>query len=199
MSILTFPNISPDSLDFGLMANTQSMDSELNGASQTLGLPGDKWSATLTYSNRQGADARVLRAFLASLRGGAGRFYLSPPDYVRTGAGGGTPLVKGAAQTGSTLTIDGCTQSVSGWLQIGDYFQIGNELKMITVDANSDIGGNATLTFTPPIRTSPADNGAVIITSPTCIMKLSDGNQARWQVQAPVIYALSIACEEALT
>ena len=199
MAILTFPNISPDALDFGLVANTQAMPSDLDGSVQTLGLPGDKWSATLTYSNRQGADARILRAFITSLRGQGGRFYLSPPDYVRAGVGGGTPLVKGAAQVGATITTDGWPVSTTGVLLAGDYFQIGNELKMLTADANSDSLGNATLSFVPPIRNSPADNSAVIIDTPECTMMLSDGNQARWQVQAPVIYALSVACQEALS
>lgn len=199
MPISTFPNISPDALDFGLIANTQSLRSELDGTVQTLGLPGDIWSATLTYTNRQGADARILRAFLASLRGQAGRFYLSPPDYVRAGVGGGTPLVKGAAQVGSAIVTDGWPVSTAGVLLAGDYFQIGAELKMVTADASSDASGNCTISFVPPIRNSPADNSAVVIDSPKCTMMLSDGKQARWQVQAPVIYALSLACEEALS
>lgn len=199
MAIPTFPNISPDALDFGLIANTQTMESELNGAVQSTGLPGDKWSATLTYSNRQGADARVLRAFITSLRGQGGRFYFSPPDYVRAGVGGGNPLVKGTAQVGATIITDGWPVSTTGVLLAGDYFQIGTELKMLTADANSDISGNATLSFVPPVRNSPADNSAVVIDSPKCLMMLSDGNQARWQVQAPVIYALSMSCQEALS
>lgn len=199
MSILAFPSIAPNACDWGLQSNTQSARSELDGTVQTLALPGDIWTAVLTFTNKFDPDARTLRAFLASLRGQSGRFYLSPPAYKRAGLALGNPLVKGASQTGLTLLTDGWNVSQTGVLLAGDYIQIGSELKMITSDTNSDSGGNATLSFTPPIRVSPADNGSVIVDTPKCIMMLKDPNQARWQAQPTPIYAMSIACEEALS
>lgn len=199
MSILTFPNIKPNANNWGIQANGQSMPSELDGSVQTASLPGDKWADVLTFTNVVDPAARILRAFLASLRGESGRFYLGPQDYHRAGSAPGSPLVKGAGQTGLTITTDGWTPSQSGILLTGDYIQIGAELKMITADANSDSGGNATLSFTPPIRVSPADNSAIETTAPKCIMKLKDNSQARWPSQPGRIYAMSIAVEEALT
>ena len=198
MSTLTFPNIIPNDSEFGLQSNTQSARSELNGAVQTLGLPGDIWTGVFTFTNKVDPDARILRAFLTSLRGQAGRFYLSPPGYRKAGIGTGTPQVKGAGQTGSSLLTDGWTPSQTGILLAGDYFQYEYELKMMTADANSDSGGNATLNFTPPIRVSPADNATIITTKPSCVMMLKNGNQSRWQAMPTPIYAMSIACEEAL-
>lgn len=196
--IYDFPLVTPNSIDFGLEFNGQEFKSELNGSVQQSALPGDRWTATLTYSNViDPAKARTLRAFLAKLRFG-GMFWYSPHDYRRAGAVGGVPLVNGANQTGSTLTIDGCTANVTGWLMEGDYFQVGNELKMITADANTSATGTVTLQFAPPLRTSPADNSAIITTKPSCVMQLADGNQARWQAQPTPIYALSIACKEYL-
>jgi len=199
MSILTFPAITPSANNWGLQSNCQSVRSELDGTVQTLALPGDIWVDVMTFTNVFNPNARILSAFLASLRGESGRFYLSPPGYVRAGIGTGSPLVKGAAQTGLSITIDGCTSSVTGWLLAGDYVQIGDELKMITADANTDSGGNATLSFVPPIRVSPADNSAVITTAPKCIMKLKDNSQVRWPMQPGRIYAMSVAIEEALS
>ena len=196
MSILTFPAVTPNAADFGLEANTQQTRSELNGVVQTLALPGDRWTASMNFNNLQDPKARIMRAFLASLRGQAGRFYLSPPGYRRAGVGTGTPLVKGASQVGSSIATDGWTPSQSTVVCAGDYIQIGTELKMITADANSDAGGNATLSFTPPIRVSPADNASVITSKPCCIMCLTDGKQSRWQSQPTPILNLSIACEE---
>jgi len=200
MSILSIPaGIIPNALDLALQANTQFFTSELNGAVQTSALPGDKWVATMTFANRVGTDARRLWAFVTSLRGRSGRFYFTPFDHCTPfGVVGGTPLVKGADQTGSQLLIDGCTASCTGWLLAGDYFQVGDELKLITADVNTDSGGNATLNFVPPLRTSPADNAAIITSNPSCIMMLSDDQQARAQVQPGKIYALSLSCEEAL-
>lgn len=198
MSILTFPAIVPNAVEWGLQSNTQNTRSELDGTVQTLSLPGDIWTGTLTFSNKQDPDARTLRAFLASLRGQAGRFYLSPPGYRRVGTGTGTPLVKGAAQTGSTIITDGWDINQIAAICAGDYFQIGTELKMATADGNTSASGEMTISFVPPIRVSPADNSAVVVTSPKAIMMLKDGNQARWQAQPTPIYALSIAVEEAL-
>ncbi len=199
MAILTFPTITPNAVDFGLVSNTQNSRSELDGTVQTLALPGDIWTGVLTFTNVFDPDARVLRAFLSSLRGQSGRFYLSPPAYKRAGTAPGSPLIKGAAQTGATIATDGWTASQVGILKIGDFIEIGAELKMITTDANSDATGSATLSFVPPIRVSPADNSPVIVTSPKSIMMLKDGNQSRWQAQPTPIYAMSIAVEEALS
>lgn len=199
MTILNFPAITPNANQWGSEPNTQAGPrSELDGTKQTLALPGDIWTDVLTFTNKFDPEARILRAFITSLRGEAGRFYLSPPGYVRAGIGTGSPLVKGAAQTGLSVLIDGCTPSVTGWLLAGDYIQIGTELKMMTADANSDAGGNATLYFTPPIRVSPADNSAVVVDSPKVIMKLKDNGQAKFPMQPGHIHAMSIAVEEAI-
>lgn len=196
MSTLTFPAVIPSVSEFALESNTQNTRSELDGTVQTLALPGDRWTASLTFTNLKDPQARLIRAFLGSLRGQAGRFYLTPPAYVRTGIGTGTPLVKGAGQTGSTIVTDGWTAGQTGVVCAGDFFNIGTELKMATADANSNGTGEATISFTPPIRTSPADNSAIVVTDPTVIMALTDGKQARWQAQPTPIYNLTLACEE---
>lgn len=204
MSTLSLPTgIIANACEWLLKSNTQQFTSELNGSVQTVALPGDKWTASLTFSNRTGREARQIYTFVASLRGRSGRFYLTPHDhYEPAGPAGGTPLVKGALQTGTTLLIDGCTPSITNWLEVGDFFQIGNELKMLTADASTNVAGETTLHFVPPLRTSPADNSAIITSNPTCIMALADDNQARrsaspWNPGEP-LYALSLACEECL-
>lgn len=197
MTIATFPAITANNAEFGLQCNTQTSRSELNGTIQTLSLPGDIWVCNETFTNKFDPDARILRAFLTSLRGEAGRFYKSPPGYKRTSTASGTPLVKGASQTGLSLITDGWAVS-STVLLAGEYFQVGNELKMITTDATSNSSGESTLQFTPPLRAVPIDNAAIIVDNPACVMKLKDGNQARWQAQPTPIYNLSIASEEAL-
>lgn len=102
-----------------------------------------------------------------------------------TGAYGGTPAVNGAGQTGTTLTIDGASNSITGWAVVGDTFSIDGvyavnpqtrvstgQLQQFRVQAasDSDGSGNVTLTFTPAIVPSgqfqnvsnaPADNALV--------------------------------------
>lgn len=200
MSILSIPSgVVPNNLEWALKSNSAVFTSSLTGVTQTAPLPGDRWTAMLTFANRVGVEARQIRAFLSALRGMSGRFYLTPYDHpTPSGVATGAPLVKGALQTGATLLIDGCTSGISGWLLAGDYFQIGNELKMVTADCNTNGSGETTLHFVPPIRTSPADNSAIIVNNPTCIMQLADDSQAKWSAHQGKIYAMTIACQEPL-
>ncbi len=48
-----------------------------------------------------------------------------PVNTSPRGAATGTPLVKGASQTGNTLTTDGWTTGVTGILKAGDWIQLG--------------------------------------------------------------------------
>jgi hypothetical protein len=196
--ILTFPAVTASSVDWGLQSNTQSMRSELNGVGQDAALPGDIWTGTDTFTNKFDPEARILRAFLASLRGRSGRFWKSPPGYRRAGTATGSPLVKGAGQSGLSLITDGWTPNQALALTAGDYFQVGNELKMLTAAAAANSSGQATLSFTPPLRAIPGDNAAIIVNSPACVMKLVDDKQARWQAEPTPIHHLSVAYEEAL-
>jgi hypothetical protein len=84
---------------------------------------------------------------------------------VPNGAGGGTPLVAGGSQTGTSLTIDGCSNSITRWAAGGDVIKIAglNQIFRIRDDANSNGSGQVTLTIAPPIAAggSPADNAAI--------------------------------------
>lgn len=81
----------------------------------------------------------------------------------------GTPLIKGASQTGSTLVTDGWTNSVTDLLLAGDVFTIAGvyEINPLTrestgrlqhfvvlEDADSNGSGEATLSISPSIITS---------------------------------------------
>lgn len=90
------------------------------------------------------------------------------------GQRGGTPLVNGGSQTGSSLITDGWTAAAANRVKQGDVFTItsGTEVYavnpqtrqstgarrqfVITADTSSDGSGNATLPISPPITTSGA-------------------------------------------
>ena len=82
------------------------------------------------------------------------------------GAGGGTPLVNGADQSGTSLVTDGWTNDVTGVIKAGDCFTIAglDVLFRATADANSgSTTGPATISIEPPIvaGSSPATNAAL--------------------------------------
>lgn len=201
MSTLTLPTISrtaPSFMTFSLQPNTARFESPLNRAVQTSELPGARWNAAFGWQNLSAADARILKAWLNQLSGMAGRFYLFDATHpTPSGSAAGTPLVKGAGQTGRTLITDGWTANQTALLLPGDYIGIGTQLCVITALAASDATGTATLTFEPPLRSVPADNAAITITRPTCTMMLTSDTQDKFAFQQPGIVAnLTIECME---
>lgn len=115
-------------------------------------------------------------------------FYMDQNTAVHTtGPLGGTPLVNGGSQTGTSLVTDGWTAAAASRLVQGDVFTIAGvygvnpqnlqstgELQQFVVTAavSSDGSGNATIPIFPAITTSgafktvtgsPADNAAITV------------------------------------
>lgn len=201
MSVLNWPaGVTPQHMEISLINKNQSFESELTGVRQIVALPGARWQATMTFSNLMGDKARNLRAFLASLGGTVGQFYM--PAFGNLTPGGtalGTPLIKGAGQTGNTLVTDGWAINQAMVIQAGDYIQVGNLFFIATANAASNASGEASIPVAPEIRTSPADNAVITVNSPAATMQLVDNNQTRFAQQPGKIYAISIACREVLS
>lgn len=82
---------------------------------------------------------------------GSGYTRINTPSY-------GTVLVNGGSQTGTSLVVDGLT----GTPQIGDTFTVSGIEKTYTVTAIPTVSsGGATLTISPSLASSPADNAAL--------------------------------------
>ena len=109
------------------------------------------------------------------------------------GALGGTPLIDGANQTGTSITTDGWTASVTNVLRRGDIITFGSngivpntatksggggvstgqlQQFVVTADVDSSSTGTATINIDPSIITtgafqsvtaSPADNAAILV------------------------------------
>ena len=182
---------------FGLRFNTQIFESPLSGDVQRLALPGARWVAEYTFRQTTAAEVGALQSFLVQLQGRANTFNGYDPDRTTVlGTGNGTPLVKGASQTGRSLTTDGWANSETV-LKAGDYFSVNGELKIVTADVTSDGSGNATIAFEPALRASPADNAAIDITNPTCLMILDNDEMAMWEQGAGRYYdEITIAAME---
>lgn len=202
MTLLAFPYAeisAPSRVSWRLTPRTQTFSSPLNGGEQTVELPGARWEAEITWAALTKPEVRRLRAFVVQLKGRAGRFYLH--DFSHTapsGIGTGTPRVMGAGQTGASLVTDGWTASTTGILKAGDYFSLPTgELKMVTQDINSDGSGQATLTFEPPIRTSPANDAVITLTQPSAVMRLTDDNQDQFAVTGSLVQDYTLNAVEA--
>ncbi|MGP4843305.1 hypothetical protein ACTXGQ_04165 [Marinobacter sp. 1Y8] len=196
--IKDFPDIKPNAEQWGIRYNTQSFKSALNGAEQTKDLPGARWTASLTFSNRFGKEARALQAFFVGLRGRSGRFWITPSGWKPNGTVDGTgELSADAAAESSTLVTTGWEAHQPELFCAGDWLEINGELKQVVVTTSSDSGGSATIEVAPPMRVAVPDGTQVKSAYPRCQMKLVE-DSIDWQVSVPVIYALTVNIEEAL-
>jgi hypothetical protein len=180
MTTLSFPTLSkqPSGFMIQLKANTMAFESPLNGSVQTVDLPGARWICEVRYDNLIKADRLILQAFLAQLRGRAGRAYLWDMSHpIPQGPATGSPLVNGSSQTGTTLITDGWTSGITGILKPGDLFGCNGQVHRIVSTITSDGSGNATLTFEPPMRSAPADNEVITVTEPKFTAMLMDDDQ----------------------
>jgi len=193
---LTFPLSIPDYDDIQEMRvrNLNAVSrtvSPYTFSTQVQEHAGDAFIFSFKLRPMRKSRANAWIAWLKALRGGANTFLVGDPHRRQPEGTAatypGTPLVAGASQTGTELDIDGCPASQTGWLLAGDWFQLGtgsdSRIYMITEDVDTDISGNATLVFSPELRTSPADNATVYVSDTECICRLVDPNP-EWTVRA---------------
>ena len=151
------------------------------------------------------AEAEGVIAFLAKLNGREGTFLMGDPDgKTPRGAAAqapGTPLVKGAGQSGTTLVIDGAPAGTSGYFRAGDYVSLGSglttRLYKVLEDADSDGSGTVTLTLWPSLRASPADNAPVVVSNTLGLWRLASDERA-WEADAARLYGIGFTALEAL-
>lgn len=125
---------------------------------------GKRWRATLTLPVLELHNAKRWVAWFLSLNGIEGTFYLKPSlEAAPVGSAQGTPLVKGASQTGQSLSTDGWDSSQPAVLMAGDWIQVGNFLYRVLQDVASDGSGDATIDIWPGLRSSPNDNDPITV------------------------------------
>lgn len=192
MAVLDFPSALDGrvtSLDWHLLANTQTFTSPLSRSTQSAELPGAMWIAGLQMATMRPVQWRAWSGWLARLRGAAGRFRLIPPHAALPagGAVAGT-LTVAAVETTTRLRVAGLPPAVIS-LRAGDLFHVvtgadRQELKILVDDAPTNGSGIGILTFEPPLRRTPAVGAAVVVNSPSAIMRLSDDDQGALSLAA---------------
>lgn len=164
---------------------------------QVINHAGRRWEVDVTLPPMKHSDARVWLAWLAKLDGALNTFTIGDPlGATAQGSAGGTPLVAGASQTGSSLNVDGCTTSTTDWLKAGDYIQLGTgssaRLYMVKDDVDTSGTGTATISIWPSITTAPSDNASVIVSNTVGAFRLSS-NISTWSADEASIYGISFS------
>lgn len=204
---VTYPLTFPTQIKFASVTPTlqfvnSATKSPYSGERQAFRWPGEWWMLDFITVPCVRATAEEWLAFANKLAGAYGTFLMGDPSAeTPRGIGGGTPLVRGAGQTGNTLDIDGCPPGTPGWMLKGDYFQLGtgstSRMYKLYEDANVDSNGRVTLQFAPALRTSPADNAALVIQAAKSVFNL-DSNSVTWSVDINGHYRYSFKAVESL-
>lgn len=136
----------------------------ISGRRQARQIAGQYWKMTATFPPMTRTQFAPIFAFVMAQRGGFETFTVVPP-VLKDGLGsaGGTPLIKGASQTGRSILTDGWTNSTTVF-KAGDYvkFTGHDKVYMLTANAISDGSGNATLAIEPALVATPANDSAII-------------------------------------
>ena len=194
MTTITYPSSpKPSGMAWRLVMPAQTNVSDWTGRRQTISSGRGWWECQLSLPPIVGTtNVNAWRSFIAKSRGKANDFQI-PVDPTAQSTATATPLVNGAGQTGRTLASDGWPVSATV-LVAGQYVTINNQLLQLTENVTSNGSGVATLTFEPPIRTSPSDNAAIEYKNPYCLMYFVE--EPTLSVENGYVYSLSLNLRE---
>lgn len=199
MAVITVPaNIGFDGCKIGLLRATAEHRSPFTGKRQVVTSAFALWQFEGTVVPLQGTDAGAARSFLAELRGRANTFRLPIPA-------AGVPLSLYAGLQGqvSSAGVLGTSVPTSGWspnavvFRRGDYFNIGDELKMATADVTANGSGVATIYFEPSLRAAPAINTIIKFQDPFLYLAAQEDDIASWGLKDFNTHNMMIKATEA--
>ena len=156
-----------------LMAASARVSSPFSLQMQVQDWGGRAWAYDITLTPAMGEDGRRISMFFDALSGSLGVFLLADPSIVQSV--GGSPVVKGAGQSGSTLEIEGLTPSEPAF-KAGDFFSLGTgmttRLYRVTADVAADASGEGAVPIIPPLRASPENGDALEVAAPKVLLRL---------------------------
>lgn len=194
MTLPTFPVNAVRQVSRRLARPAAVTSSPFSGVQNVQDWGGAWWEYEIEMAVVDADDGRALSVFFDALGGPVGKFLFADPSIVNP-TGLGTPLVDGAGQTGTSLDTDGW----SAGLRAGDFFSIGTDDPTRLYRVSADVvpsSGAATVNFFPALRSSPADNAALNVLSPTVMLRLTSPVPS--VVQVGHLYQFSFTAREAL-
>ena len=176
-----FPDVGIQAMSMRLRSATAISTSPFTFDQQVTQHQGVRWEAEVSLPPMKRSAAKQVEAFLAGLRGQATTFKIGNPLHNTTATGTITSGTKGAT------TITGTTTGAA----VGDYFEVGNALYIITAKTAS------TIDIMPPLRTAISASTSLDFTLPKGTWRLAS-NDVNWDINAAGIYGFTFACVEAI-
>ena len=167
MATYAYPaTLKPEGYDYAVEFDVQ-LNVSRNGRITTYGLPGARWTCTLTYpADAEHITRPALEALLVSLEGGVNRLAL--PHFGRPYPNGtmrGAPTVAITAAAGAkTISL----ASANGTLKAGDILGIGGQWVMVKDDTAST-AGSMNVNFMPALRAQASAGASVVWNKPTAL------------------------------
>lgn len=187
MAIYTWPTgdraFVPERVIWTPRHNRRSATSVLNGATQTVALPGMRWSLTADFPTQTYAERAQLEGWLMRLNGQEHRamiWDLARPVPRGTCNLSGV-LASANAQFSSSIGIYGC--GASRTLLAGDWLRIttstGSQLVQVAADATANASGVISgLEVRPSLRGATANGAAVVLQQASALFVLAEPDLA---------------------
>jgi len=183
---------------FGLQRAGNTLRSRYTAASQRIVYPFAIWQLQGKLVDYDGHEAAKIRSFLIQLEGKKNTFRLPVPGYTKptSGYAGPNPIAGVTASRATSMSYTGASAFVP-LLNEGDYFTIGDELKMCTSSISSNGAGSGTISFQPAMRKAIL-SATIIIQNPTVLMHAEDDDVATWGLNAPYFHKVNFTAVEAI-
>ena len=169
--------------------------------SQVHAYTGQSWQADVTLPSVRRDLAEDWVAWLISLKGQLGTFYLGDPNAATprgSARDADTILVNGAVSSGNTISIDSAPASQTDYLKAGDYLQVGTQLFKVLKSVDTNVSGEATVDVWPDVRTSISDGAAVTVQNTKGLFRLSS-NEQTFSINEASFYGITFGAVEAIT
>jgi len=165
---------------------------------------GQSWQADVTLPSIRRDLAEDWVAWLISLKGQLGTFYLGDPNAATPrGSARDTDTIKvaSAVSSGDTISINSAPASQTDYLKAGDYMQIGlgvsRQLFKVLNDVDTDGAGAATVDVWPNVRTSIASTTPITVENTKGIFRLSSNEQS-FSINEASFYGISFGAMESI-
>ena len=176
------------------------LNQTLSGKKQVRQIGSQYFSFTVQMPPLQQEKAQEVFAFLQKQKGSFETFTIQAPlDNLGASKDETDILTTNTFAVGNTqIAADGFSQT-TGALKAGDLIKFANHSKvyMIAEDANAS-GGSATVTISPPLVASLANNESITVNKPSFTVYL-ESNEIMYSTDASGFYNISFDVREVIT
>jgi hypothetical protein len=157
---------------------------------QVVSFPGQRWEASVSIPLVHRDLAAPWKAFLTSLKGQAGTFLLSDPDYATAQGDVSSCTLSGVTGSGTATVV------MTGTLKAGDYIQLGSGSSSKLHQVLADQTGDGSLEIWPNLREDYTD-ATVTYNNAKGVFRLAT-NITSWSINNSSTYGISFDAIEVL-